>query len=135
MYSSLSAAVLLSFYTNVSIYIKPQINRFFLFKDAKSILTHMKLQYPSGRAWQFIEGKFKRLEGQLDQSIITIKKAKIPILRIDEKAPEMQDAPGDTEKDYFRNSSITEFTQFRSFAIYELGWYETISKLASVKHI
>lgn len=86
------------------------------------MLTRMKLQYPNGRVWQLIEGKFKRLEGQLDQSVITIKKSKIPISRIDEKASQKEDTTGDAEKDYFRNSSITEFAQFRSFIMYELGW-------------
>lgn len=116
MYSSLSALVLLTFYTNISMYIQPTINYFFLFKDAKSILQKMKLKYPNGRLWQLIQGKFKRLEGNLGDAVALFTKAKEPI-HIDDNKEALLDA-----QNYFRNSSINEFTQFRSFAIYETGW-------------
>lgn len=115
MYSSLSSLVLLSFYTNISIYIHPKINQIFHFKDAKGILETMKIRYPNGPIWCLIEGKFQKLQGQqLEKSIFLLKKAR--------KAPSEKDA-NIIEEDYFRNASITEFTQFKSFAIYEIGWY------------
>jgi hypothetical protein len=118
MYSPLSALVLLSFYTNISIYIQPSVNQFFHFKDAKCILEKMKLSYPRGQIWYLIEGKLKKLQGQLDDSMTLFKKSKrSPLKQTKKEAVETM-----TEDIYFRNASITEFAQFRSFAIYELGW-------------
>lgn len=119
MYSSLSSLVLLSFYANISIYIHPKINQIFHFKDAKGILETMKLRYPNGPIWRLIEGKFKTMQGQqLEKSITLLKKARKPPSEKDTTAI----LSSNTEEDYFRNVSITEFTQFKSFAIYEIGW-------------
>ncbi|KAI8644124.1 outer membrane protein Iml2/Tetratricopeptide repeat protein 39, partial [Parasitella parasitica] len=116
MYSSLSALILLTFYTNTSIYIQPKINHFFLFEDAKSILENMESKYPNGRLWHLIQGKFKRMEGNLGDAVLLFTKAKEPV-QIDDSKETVID-----EENYFRNASINEFTQFRTFAIYETGW-------------
>ncbi|KAG2237989.1 hypothetical protein INT48_002551 [Thamnidium elegans] len=112
MYSSLSALVLLAYYTNISIYISPKLNQSFLFKDAQSMLEKMKKSYPHGQIWYLMEGKLKKLQGQLDTSIMLLKQAKSPAIPINRT---------DTQE-YLRNASITEFTQFKSFLTYELGW-------------
>jgi hypothetical protein len=117
MYSSISSLVLLSFYTNISIYIQPDFNQFLHFKDAKIILDELKQRYPNGPIWYLLEGKFKKLQGNWDRSISLFKKAKNPITPTLLKEKDTME-----DEDYFRNSSITEFTQFKSFAIYELGW-------------
>lgn len=122
MYSPLSALVLLSFYTNISIYIQPHLNQFFHYKEAKCILDKMKQLYPKGQIWCLLEGKMKKLQGKLDDSIVLFRNAK------NSPAPQHQKSTKDafdavSEEYYFRNCSITEFAQFRSFAIYELGWY------------
>lgn len=109
MYSSLSSLVLLTFYTNISIYIQPEINEFFQYKDASEILERMKSYYPNGQIWSLIQGKLRKGES----SILLFEKAKNANHGIQKEAE---------TKDYFRNASITEFIQFRSFAIYELGW-------------
>lgn len=80
----------------------------------------MKLRYPNGPIWCLIEGKFKTMQGQqLEKSISLLKKAR--------KSPSEKDTTAmlasNSEEDYFRNVSITEFTQFKSFAVYEIGWY------------
>jgi hypothetical protein len=123
MYSPLSALVLLSFYTNVSIYIQPQINQFFHFQDAKCILDRMKLSYPNGQIWYLIEGKFKKLQGQMHESIQLFQKSRNSHhqLNVKKKRDSVATTTEITEN-YFRNASITEFIQFRSFVIYELGW-------------
>ncbi|KAI8048913.1 uncharacterized protein B0P05DRAFT_500188, partial [Gilbertella persicaria] len=112
MYGSLSSLVLLSFYANISIYIQPQINQFFLFQDAKSILKAMRWKYPNGKIWQLIEGKFELLEGHQNSSIAFLNKAKKPT----------RNSSHEDDDSVLRNASITEFAQFRSFAIYEIGW-------------
>ncbi|KAG1109656.1 hypothetical protein G6F42_015585 [Rhizopus arrhizus] len=78
MYSSLSALVLLTFYSNITMYIQPKINRFFLFQDAKSILQKMQSKYPNGRLWCLIQGKFKRMESNLTDAVALFTKAKEP---------------------------------------------------------
>ncbi|GAN04812.1 hypothetical protein MAM1_0074c04277 [Mucor ambiguus] len=116
MYSSLSALVLLTFYTNITMYIQPNLNHFFLLKDAKAILKTMQSKCPNGRLWHLIQGKFKRIEGNLTDAVTLFTKA---------KAPHHTQQPEEEEIDahnYFRSASISEFTQFRSFAIYETGW-------------
>ncbi|KAL0137402.1 outer membrane protein Iml2/Tetratricopeptide repeat protein 39 [Mucor lusitanicus] len=120
MYSSLSALVLLTFYTNISMYIQPNMNHFFLFKDAKAILQHMQSKYPNGRLWHLIQGKFKRIEGNLTDAVTLFTKAKEP--HQEEQQEEEKDTRQIDAHTYFRNASISEFTQFRSFAIYETGW-------------
>lgn len=116
MYSSLSALVLLTFYTNITMYIQPKINRFFLFQDAKSILQKMQSKYPNGRLWCLIQGKFKRMENKLTDAVALFTKAKEP-----QQIDDTKQMPFDAQN-YFRNASINEFTQFRSFCIYETGW-------------
>lgn len=115
MYSSLSSLVLLSFYTNISIYIQPNINQFFHYKDAKVILDDMNSRYPNGPIWSLLEGKFKKLQGTWDQQSISL------IKKVKQNHAIEKDGTVD-DKDYFRNISITEFTQFRTFVMYELGW-------------
>lgn len=124
MYSSLSALVLLTFYTNTTMYIQPSINRFFLYQDAKAILKKMQSKYPNGRLWHLIQGKFKRIEGNLTDAVALFTKAKEPLharQQEEEEEGHNNNKPLDA-LDYFRNASINEFTQFRSFAIYETGW-------------
>ncbi|KAK4521172.1 uncharacterized protein ATC70_013117 [Mucor velutinosus] len=118
MYSSLSALVLLTFYTNITMYIQPNINRFFVFKDANAVLQKMQSKYPNGRLWQLIQGKFKRIECNLADAVALFTKAKEPQhVQQENNSKQQLDA-----HNYFRNASINEFTQFRSFAIYETGW-------------
>lgn len=113
MYSSLSAFVLLTYYTNISVYISPQLNQSFALEDAQLMLERMKECYPQGQIWCIIEGKLKKLQGHLDISIMLFKRAKTPATPIHRI---------ETAQDYFRNGSITEFTQFKLFRTYELGW-------------
>lgn len=115
MYSSLSSLVLLSFYTNISIYIQPNVNHFFHYKDAKTILDDMNSRYPNGPIWSLLEGKYKKLQGTWDQQSISL------IKKVKQHHAIEKDGTVD-DKDYFRNISITEFTQFRTFVMYELGW-------------
>ncbi|KAL9548224.1 hypothetical protein MBANPS3_005786 [Mucor bainieri] len=121
MYSSLGALALLTFYTNITMYIQPNINHFFLLKDAKAILHTMQSKYPNGRLWQLIQGKFERIEGNLTVAVTLLTKAKAP-QHVQQQQQEEEDSKQIDAHDYFRNASINEFAQFRSFAIYETGW-------------
>lgn len=109
MYSSLSALVLLTFYTNIAIYIHPNINELFHWNDALAMLDQMKLYYPDGHLWHVFQG----ILNKGGESILLFEKAKKANHHLKASLP---------LQDYFRHVSITEFTQFRCFALYELGW-------------
>ncbi|OBZ82620.1 Tetratricopeptide repeat protein 39C [Choanephora cucurbitarum] len=117
MYASLSSLVLLTFYTNVSAYIQPQINRFFSFQDATCALEFLKHKHPNGRIWQLIEGQLKTQTNCLDQSLMLFNQAKRPVG--DQVIPSLM---YDQETTPIRSQSVIEFNQFRVFVIYEIGW-------------
>ncbi|KAI8335230.1 outer membrane protein Iml2/Tetratricopeptide repeat protein 39 [Blakeslea trispora] len=119
MYASLSSFVLLTFYTNVSAYIQPQVNRLFSFQDATYVLEFLKHKHPNGRIWQLMEGQLKTLNNCLDRSLVLFNQAKKPV---HQRVVSSFVYEKDKETTTIRSQSIIEFTQFRAFVIYEIGW-------------
>ncbi|CEP11946.1 hypothetical protein [Parasitella parasitica] len=87
-----------------------------LFNMIFSLLPSKESKYPNGRLWHLFKGKFERMEGNLCDAVALFTKAKEPV-HVDDSKQSVID-----EENYFRDSSINEFTQFRTLAMYEMGW-------------
>lgn len=135
MYAPLSAVALLSFYTNISLYLEPQLNHLLSFEDASLILERMKKYYPNGKIWFLLDSKLNRLKGYPNDCLHLLKKAKkTPPLKASPSIPipspptpiSSKHSSDDTfqydEADYLRATSISQLPQFRCFVLYDLGW-------------
>ncbi|KAI7907680.1 uncharacterized protein BX663DRAFT_491693 [Cokeromyces recurvatus] len=119
MYSSLSSLVLLALHTNLSIYIQPQINPYLLFEEVKFMLERLKSKYPNGQLWQLIDGKFKQMEGKIDESIFILENTTTTKRPSNSFVTEI--------KINHQNTSILDFSQLRLLVTYEIGWSYILS--------
>ncbi|KAI9475830.1 MAG: hypothetical protein EXX96DRAFT_651552 [Benjaminiella poitrasii] len=120
LYSSLSALSLLTYYTNLSLFIHPQLlPTSFRLKNAREILDQMKLLFPQGKIWKLLEGKLCKMEGKTRRGVEILRDAR----RRDNTSIEVgllklsTSAPAATKK-----TALCELAQLQALAVYEMGW-------------
>ncbi|CAO3657502.1 unnamed protein product [Mucor hiemalis] len=121
LYSSLSALSLLAYYTNLSLFIHPQLlpNSLSL-ENARHILDGMKSLFPHGKIWKLLEGKLCKMEGKTRRGVEILRDAR----RRDNNGLNQQ---LQLQKKLQRGSSpatttICELVQLQALAVYEMGW-------------
>ncbi|KAI8636999.1 hypothetical protein BD408DRAFT_375963 [Parasitella parasitica] len=118
LYSSLSALSLLAYYTNLSLFIHPQLlpNSLSL-ENARQILDQMKLSFPHGKIWKLLEGKLCKMEGKTRKGVEILRDARrrqntrVDLGTIAATLP--------TKK---KKSDVCELAQLQALAVYEMGW-------------
>ncbi|KAI9018631.1 hypothetical protein CLU79DRAFT_705885 [Phycomyces nitens] len=109
LYSSLSALSLLAYYTNLSLFIHPQLlPRSFSLENARIILNEMKARYTHGKIWKLLEGKLCKMEGRTRQGVEILRDAR----------RRRQDPDMDSKHD----PMVNELAQLQALAVYEMGW-------------
>ncbi|KAL0082698.1 hypothetical protein J3Q64DRAFT_1642438 [Phycomyces blakesleeanus] len=109
LYSSLSALTLLAYYTNLSLFIHPQLlPRSFSLENARIILNEMKVRYTQGKIWKLLEGKLCKMEGRTRQGVEILRDAR----------RRRQDPDMDSKHD----PMVNELAQLQALAVYEMGW-------------
>lgn len=118
LYSSLSALSLLAYYTNLSLFIHPQLlpNSLSL-ENARQILDHMKLSFPHGKIWKLLEGKLCKMEGKTRRGVEILRDARrrentrVDLGTIAATLPPKK-----------KKSDVCELAQLQALAVYEMGW-------------
>ncbi|KAH8556880.1 hypothetical protein BGW37DRAFT_417695 [Umbelopsis sp. PMI_123] len=115
LYSPLSALTLLAYYTNLSLFVHPQLLPYSLrFQDARSMLDKMKDKYPNGRIWMLVDGKLCKLEGFTRRGVETLRDARRreSLARPEDQGSAMA----------FSKSMNGGMAQLQALAVYEMGW-------------
>ncbi|CEG72780.1 hypothetical protein RMATCC62417_08273 [Rhizopus microsporus] len=115
LYSSLSALSLLAYYTNLSLFIHPQLlpNSLSL-ENAREILDQMKHSFPAGKIWKLLEGKLCKMEGKTRRGVEILRDARRrESVRIDLSTGR----PVQPQK-----KNVCELAQLQALAVYEMGW-------------
>lgn len=112
LYSSLSALSLLAYYTNLSLFIHPQLlpNSLSL-ENARQTLDQMKTFFPHGKIWKLLEGKLCKMEGKTRRGVEILRDAR----RRDNTRQQHKKKEGG-------KSTVTELAQLQALAVYEMGW-------------
>ncbi|KAI9349981.1 hypothetical protein BD770DRAFT_394810 [Pilaira anomala] len=112
LYSSLSALSLLAYYTNLSLFIHPQLlpNSLSL-ENARQTLDQMKTFFPHGKIWKLLEGKLCKMEGKTRRGVEILRDAR----RRDNTRQQHKKKEGG-------KSNVTELAQLQALAVYEMGW-------------
>lgn len=111
LYSSLSALTLLAYYTNLSLFIHPQLLPSSLsLESARHILDQMKSLFPHGKIWKLLEGKLCKMEGKTRRGVEILRDAR----RRDNTQRQQKKKDG--------KSSVCELAQLQALAVYEMGW-------------
>ena len=103
LYSSLSALSLLAYYTNLSLFIHPQLlpNSLSL-ETARHILDQMKSLFPHGKIWKLLEGKLCKMEGKTRRGVEILRDAR--------------------RRTQHQQKQCCELVQLQALAVYEMGW-------------
>ncbi|GAN07960.1 hypothetical protein MAM1_0184d07465 [Mucor ambiguus] len=118
LYSSLSALSLLAYYTNLSLFIHPQLlpNSLSL-ENARHILDQMKLSFPHGKIWKLLEGKLCKMEGKTRRGVEILRDARrrentrVDLGTVAAKLPPKK-----------KKADVCELAQLQALAVYEMGW-------------
>ncbi|EPB81015.1 hypothetical protein HMPREF1544_12293 [Mucor circinelloides 1006PhL] len=118
LYSSLSALSLLAYYTNLSLFIHPQLlpNSLSL-ENARHILDQMKLSFPHGKIWKLLEGKLCKMEGKTRRGVEILRDARrrentrVDLGTIAATLPPKK-----------KKTDVCELAQLQALAVYEMGW-------------
>ena len=123
MFSSLSALTLLAYYTNLAIFIHPNLLPTSLkLENARSMLDQMKQKNPHGKIWKLLEGKLCKMEGKTRRGVEILRDAR----RRDCPTVDLFSGSkyGSQEAhDRKHESMFGEFAQLQALAVYEMGWY------------
>lgn len=110
IYSSLSALSLVCYYTNLSMFIHPQLLPTSLsLENVRSILDDMKLAYPHGKMWKLLEGKLCKMEGKTRRGVEILRDARR------RKTIRMEGSTAVLVKQ-------SESAQLQALTVYEMGW-------------
>ncbi|KAI8088511.1 hypothetical protein BDF21DRAFT_378719 [Thamnidium elegans] len=112
LYSSLSALSLLAYYTNLSLFIHPQLlpNSLSL-ESARQILDQMKSLFPHGKIWKLLEGKLCKMEGKTRRGVEILRDARRRDNTRQQKLKKKDGKP-----------AVCELVQLQALAVYEMGW-------------
>lgn len=112
LYSSLSALSLLAYYTNLSLFIHPQLlpNSLSL-ESARQILDQMKSLFPHGKIWKLLEGKLCKMEGKTRRGVEILRDARRRDNTHQQKLKKKDGKP-----------VVCELAQLQALAVYEMGW-------------
>ncbi|KAI7895097.1 uncharacterized protein EV154DRAFT_548657 [Mucor mucedo] len=111
LYSSLSALTLLAYYTNLSLFIHPQLLPSSLsLENARHILDQMKSLFPHGKIWKLLEGKLCKMEGKTRRGVEILRDAR----RRDNTQRQQKKKDG--------KPVVCELVQLQALAVYEMGW-------------
>ncbi|KAK4508940.1 uncharacterized protein ATC70_013213 [Mucor velutinosus] len=118
LYSSLSALSLLAYYTNLSLFIHPQLlpNSLSL-ENARHILDQMKLSFPHGKIWKLLEGKLCKMEGKTRRGVEILRDAR----RRENTRVDLGTAAA-TLPPKKKKADVCELAQLQALAVYEMGW-------------
>jgi Protein of unknown function (DUF3808) len=137
LYSPLSALTLLAYYTNLSLFVHPQLLPYSLrFQDARTMLDKMKAKYPNGRIWMLVDGKLCKLEGFTRRGVETLRDArrKDSVVRVEDqssttafsgssKAGKVTGPSNDFPRSRMQQESMNGgMAQLQALAVYEMGW-------------
>ncbi|OAD02722.1 hypothetical protein MUCCIDRAFT_80751 [Mucor lusitanicus CBS 277.49] len=117
LYSSLSALSLLAYYTNLSLFIHPQLlpNSLSL-ENARHILDQMKLSFPHGKIWKLLEGKLCKMEGKTRRGVEILRDAR----RRENTRVDLGTAAA-TLPPKKKKADVCELAQLQALAVYEMG--------------
>jgi hypothetical protein len=133
----LSALTLLAYYTNLSLFVHPQLLPYSLrFQDARTMLEKMKEKYPNGRIWMLVDGKLCKLEGFTRRGVETLRDArrKDSVVRMEDqssttafssssKAGKVTGPSNDFPRSRMQQESMNGgMAQLQALAVYEMGW-------------
>ncbi|KAI8393578.1 uncharacterized protein BYT42DRAFT_551547 [Radiomyces spectabilis] len=127
LYSCLSVLTLLAYYTNLSLFIHPQLLPSSLsLASARAMLDQMKARFPSGKIWKLLEGKLCKMEGNTRRGVEILRDAR----RRDGIRRDLPNGIAYTGSDYTagteprhrKESMVSELAQLQALAVYEMGW-------------
>ncbi|KAI7905678.1 uncharacterized protein BX663DRAFT_500551 [Cokeromyces recurvatus] len=116
LYSTLSALSLLVYYTNLSLFIHPQLlpNSLSL-ESTREILDQMKQLFPQGKIWKLLEGKLCKMEGKTRRGV--------EILRDARRRENASIQVGSSSSVFTtKKNALCELAQLQTLAVYEMGW-------------
>ncbi|RCH90070.1 Mitochondrial outer membrane protein iml2 [Rhizopus stolonifer] len=119
LYSSLSALSILAYYTNLSLFVHPQLlpNSLSLEK-AREILDQMKICFPNGKIWKLLEGKLCKMEGKTRRGVEILRDVRSrESVKIEILTGKLHTLP-QKKKDRM----VCELPQLQALAVYEMGW-------------
>ncbi|CAO3695489.1 unnamed protein product [Rhizopus stolonifer] len=116
LYSSFSALSLLGYYTNLSLFIHPQLlPSSFCLENARQVLDQMKVMFPNGKIWKLLEGKLCKMEGKTRRGVEILRDARRrESIKVDLFTGKQISPP--------KKTKTYELAQLHSLAVYEMGW-------------
>ncbi|KAI9276423.1 hypothetical protein BY458DRAFT_472696 [Sporodiniella umbellata] len=116
LYSSLSALSLLVYYTNLSLFIHPQLlPSSFCIESARQVLDQMKDMFPNGKIWKLLEGKLCKMEGKTRRGVEILRDARRrESVNVDVCSKRISPPP--------MRKTTYNLSQLHAFAVYEMGW-------------
>ncbi|CAM0139634.1 unnamed protein product [Umbelopsis sp. WA50703] len=135
LYSTLSSLTLLAYYTNLSLFLHPQLLPYSLrFRDIRIMLDNMKEKYPSGRIWMLVDGKLCKIEGFTRRGVETLRDARrregvsratnsASMAIFPEKVGKVTGQVDGTPRSRMQQESMNGgMAQLQALAVYEMGW-------------